>query len=177
MSAGQDNEAGTPGTAGGERTSIGRRLAAAREARELTAERIAAELHLEPRVIAALERDDRDALPEPAYVKGYLRGYARLVGLPDDELVKEYTALVGEPPPLTVVRVQQKVPFFQLPSGRILRKVILLLLAAILLWLSYPLVEPLLNRQEQPGDEPEPGRLELPSTGSVTIPGLGTHPE
>jgi len=153
--------------AGVDRASIGRRLAVAREARKLTVEEIAAELHLEPKVIEALERDDRDALPEPAFVKGYLRGYARTVGLPAEELVKEYADLAGEPPPLTVMRIQQKMPFFQLPSARILRKVILLLLAAILIWLSYPFVEQLVNLRDQVDSESESGRLELPITGGV----------
>ena len=161
MHAGQNNESGGSAAAGGG-ASIGARLAAARETRELTVERIAASLHLEPRIVEAMERDDHAVLPEPAYVKGYLRGYAQLVGLPADELVREYKELTGEPPPLTVVRVQQNAPFFRLPSARVLRNVILLLLAAILLWLSYPFVAQLLDRRMHSEDLSRPGRLELP---------------
>lgn len=177
MNAGQENEPGQSRAAGGAGTSIGARLAAAREARQLTVERIATDLHLEPRTIAALERDDYGALPEPTFVKGYLRGYAGIVGLPAEDLVREYTALAGEPPPLTVVRVREKVPFFQLPSARVLRKVILLLLAAILVWLSYPFVEQLLDRRGQPDEESQPGRLELPPTGNLTGTDAGAPPE
>jgi hypothetical protein len=49
-----------------------------------------------------------------------------------------------------------------LPSTRILRKIILLLLAAILVWLAYPFIDQLVVNRGVPLDEPQPGRLELP---------------
>ncbi len=161
----------------GETASIGRRLAHAREARKLTIEKVADSLHLDVRMVAALERDDQAALPSAIFVKGYLRGYAGLVGLPAEELVSEYTALAGEPPPLTVVSIKQKVPFFQLPSTRMLRKIILLLLAAILVWLAYPFVEQLLDRRGVQEEESQPGRLELPPVDSEagSAPGFETE--
>lgn len=172
MNTGQEIDAGSGHPDHGEATSIGRRLAHAREARKLTIERVADGLHLDVRIVEALEHDDHEALPSPIFVKGYLRGYATMVGLPADELIREYTELAGEPPPLTAVRIQQKVPFFQLPSARILRKIILFLLAAILIWLAYPLVSQFLERRIMPEGEPQPGRLELPpvdtETGSAT---------
>ena len=146
----------------GETASIGRRLAHARDSRKLSIEKVATSLHIDVRMVEALERDDRAALPSPIFVKGYLRGYAELVGLPAEELVSEYTALAGEPPPLTVVSIKQKVPFFKLPSTRVLRKIIMLLLAAILIWLAYPFVAQLIVNRGVPVDEPRPGRLELP---------------
>jgi cytoskeleton protein RodZ len=166
MSAGQENDTVAGRSGSGETASIGRRLANAREARKLTIQKVAECLHLDVRMVEALERDDRATLPSPIFVKGYLRGYAGLVGLPAEDLVSEYTALAGEPPPLTVVSIKQKAPFFQLPSTRMLRKIILLLLAAILVWLAYPFVEQLIARRGIPGDEPQPGRLELPPVGN-----------
>jgi cytoskeleton protein RodZ len=168
MNAGQENEVGSARPADGESTSIGRRLSLAREARNLTIETVADRLNLDVRTVVALERDDRSALPSPIFVKGYLRGYARLVGLPAEELVSEYTQLAGEPPPLTAVRIKEKVPFFQLPSARLLRKIILLLLAAILVWLAYPFVDQIVDRYGVPEGEPLPGRLELPPADSAT---------
>jgi cytoskeleton protein RodZ len=168
MSSGQENDAMSGRAGGVESVSIGRRLAHAREARKLTIQKVADSLHLDVRMVEALERDDRAALPSPIFVKGYLRGYAGLVGLPAEELVSEYTALAGEPPPLTVVSIKQKVPFFQLPSARLLRKIILLLLAAILVWLAYPFVEQLIVSRGLPEGEPLPGRLELPPVNNDT---------
>ena len=168
MSAGQHNDPEAGRTNSAEPLSIGRRLTLAREARQLSIERVADSLHLDVRMVEALERDDRAALPSAIFVKGYLRGYAGMVGLPADDLVREYTDLAGEPPPLTVVRIEQKVPFFQLPSTRMLRNIILVLLAAILAWLAYPFLDQLVDRRGVPDDEPLPGRLELPPAGTET---------
>lgn len=177
MSAGQHNDPEAGRTDSAEPLTIGRRLALAREARQLSIERVADNLHLDVRMVEALERDDREALPSPIFVKGYLRGYAGLVGLPADDLVREYTALAGEPPPLTVVRIDQKVPFFQLPSTRLLRNIILILLAAILIWLAYPFLDQLVERRGVPVEEPLPGRLELPPAGTETDSVMGIETE
>ena len=160
MSAGQDTDGST--TAGNDRLSIGARLAAARKKCELDIGVVANELNLDASTITALENDDTAALPAAIFVKGYLRNYARLVGLPEDEMVSDYAAQTGEPPPLTVVAVKSKTPFFQLPSARLLRNIILILLAAILIWLAYPFVERLVESRGQATQEPAPGRLELP---------------
>ena len=166
MSAGQDTDGNT--TAGNDRLSIGARLAAARKKCELEIGVVANELNLDASTIAALENDDTAALPAAIFVKGYLRNYARLVGLPEDEMVSDYAAQTGEPPPLTVVSVNSKTPFFQLPSARLLRNIILILLAAILIWLAYPFVERLVESRGQATQEPAPGRLELPVNPQTT---------
>ena len=160
MSAGQDTDGST--SAGTDRLSIGARLAAARKKCELDIRVVANELNLDASIIAALENDDSAALPAAIFVKGYLRNYARLVGLPEDDMVRDYAAQTGEPPPLTVVTLGSKTPFFQLPSARLLRNIILVLLAAILIWLAYPFVERLIESRGQVTQEPAPGRLELP---------------
>ena len=145
-----------------DRKSIGARLSAARTQRKLDRHVVANELNLDIRMIEALENDDKAALPAAIFVKGYLRNYARLVGLPEDEIVRDYAAQSGEPPPLTVVKIKSTTPFFQLPSARLLRNIILLLLAAILIWLAYPFAERLIQSRGQEVQQAEPGRLELP---------------
>jgi len=81
--------------------SPGQRLRAAREAAELTQEGIAAELRLDLKLIRALEEGDLEHLPEPVFTAGYLRSYARLVGLPADELVAQYVeSETRDTPPL-----------------------------------------------------------------------------
>ena len=160
MSDARDTDGST--SAGNDRLSIGARLAAARKKCELDIGVVANELNLDANIITALENDDTAALPAAIFVKGYLRNYARLVGLPEDEMVGDYAAQTGEPPPLTVVAVKSKTPFFQLPSARLLRNIILMLLAAILIWLAYPFVERLVESRGQATQEPAPGRLALP---------------
>jgi len=166
MSAGPDTDGST--TAGNDRLSIGARLAAARKKCELDIRVVANELNLDAGIITALENDDTAALPAAIFVKGYLRNYARLVGLPEDEMVRDYAAQTGEPPPLTVVALEGKTPFFQLPSARLLRNIILILLAVILVWLAYPFIERIIDSRGQATQVPEPGRLELPVNPQTT---------
>ena len=88
------------------RIGPGDRLRSARERRGLSVRDAAASLRLDPAVITALEADDYAALPAPIFVKGYLNAYTRLLGLPADECIAEYTAASNgaAPPPLVIRR-------------------------------------------------------------------------
>lgn len=70
----------------------GERLRKAREQRGLTLAQVSSELHVDQRMLAALEADDFVALGAPIFVKGHLRSYARLLGLDPAELIAEYEA-------------------------------------------------------------------------------------
>jgi cytoskeleton protein RodZ len=71
----------------------GHELAAARERAGLELASMAATLHLPERQLEALERDDYQRLPAPTFVRGYLRAYAREVGLDGDDIVQAYDRL------------------------------------------------------------------------------------
>lgn len=73
----------------------GARLRAAREAAGLGQSDVAAELRLGVETIDALEHDAVERLPAPIFVRGYLRSYAALIGLPAQELVDAYDGSVG----------------------------------------------------------------------------------
>ncbi|WP_287367560.1 helix-turn-helix transcriptional regulator, partial [Thauera sp.] len=60
--------------------SPGAVLRAAREARGESVSEVAFALKLNPRQIAALEADNFSALPGMAFVRGFLRNYARYLG-------------------------------------------------------------------------------------------------
>lgn len=70
----------------------GSRLAKARAAANLSVEQVATSLNLTVGVVTALERDDPDQLPAAVFVRGYIKNYARLVGLNGDDLVSQYEA-------------------------------------------------------------------------------------
>lgn len=142
--------------------SIGARLRTAREARRLTAEGVAKQLNLDVTVIQALENDDRQHLPAAIFVQGYLRSYARLLELPESELLDDYTRQSDELPPLTVVGKSAGKPFFKLPSARIIRNITLVTLVLVLLWLAFPYVSRMLESQSLTEDEELPGYLEIP---------------
>lgn len=70
-------------------------LCQARVAEGLSREEVAQRLHLAPRQIVALENDDYANLPGPTYVRGYLRGYANLLGLKPERILAAYATLSG----------------------------------------------------------------------------------
>ncbi len=161
MGSGRDADATTPASSDRD-APIGRQLAAARKGRKLDVETVARELKLDAAIVRALESDDRAALPAPIFVQGYLRSYARLLDLPVQELLARYAETTGAPPPLTVTRIRRKVPVLQMPSTRLVRNVVLVLLTGIMIWLAYPYVAQLLTSRDKVVEEQAPGRLELP---------------
>jgi cytoskeleton protein RodZ len=71
---------------------IGARLRAAREKRGLTLLQAAEKLHVDARVLEALEAEDFAALGAAVYVHGHLRRYAELTGESPAELRELYAA-------------------------------------------------------------------------------------
>jgi len=65
-------------------------LAAARKQQGKTVEEIADELNLSVTQIRTIELDQSEGLPEPTYVRGYIRSYARLLDLNVDEVLEHY---------------------------------------------------------------------------------------
>ena len=149
------------------RASIGAQLRAARKNRKLDIEEVAHELHLDVDVIRALENDERGKLPAPIFVQGYLKSYGRLVGLPVDKLIKDYSEQIGEPPPLSFFRPTERLPVVSQRSMRLIRYVIVLLLVAILVWLVYPFIERYIDSQRESAGEQVPGHLELPPASEL----------
>jgi len=77
---------------GGELRGIGARLRAAREKRGWTLLQAAERLHLDARVVQALEAEDFAALGADVYVRGHLRRYAESVGESPAQLQQLYSA-------------------------------------------------------------------------------------
>ncbi len=75
--------------------TVGERLRAAREARAMDADAVAAALKLSKRQVDALEAGDWARLPGHTFVRGFVRNYARVVQLDVDSLLADLDA----PPP------------------------------------------------------------------------------
>lgn len=73
-------------------TTPGLLLRNRREAAGLSIEHVASQLHLLKSVVSSLEADCYDRIRGETYVRGYLRNYARLVGLDGEELLTHYPA-------------------------------------------------------------------------------------
>jgi len=65
-------------------------LSAARKQQKKSVEDIAEELNLSISQIKTIELDQSEGLPEPTYVRGYIRSYANLLGLNPDEILEHY---------------------------------------------------------------------------------------
>jgi cytoskeletal protein RodZ len=63
-----------------------------REIREIQLKEIAERTKISMRYLQAMEQDRFDLLPGPVFVRGFLREYARFVGLSPDEVVNFYLA-------------------------------------------------------------------------------------
>ena len=70
--------------------SVGEHLRDAREQKGLSIQEVADQLYLEQRIIRLLEADDYEQLPPPAFVQGYIRAYAKLLGLAGENLIQSY---------------------------------------------------------------------------------------
>ena len=74
----------------------GRRLRDGREQAGLTEEQVARKLHMSVTFVRAIEADDYERLPEAAFIKGYMRNYARLVDVPADEVANLFQQMIEE---------------------------------------------------------------------------------
>ena len=79
----------------GDLTTIFRRY---REERGLNINQVAEALCLSPKVITALETEQLDQLPEPPYVRGYLRSYAKFAEVDPSQMINAYEKLRGAKP-------------------------------------------------------------------------------
>ena len=69
---------------------IGATLKAHREKQDVSIHQIASQLHLDNRIIIAIENDDYNSLPDSIYIRGYIRGYCKLLNLNADEMLQIY---------------------------------------------------------------------------------------
>lgn len=75
--------------------TVGERLRAAREAKELSLEDIAAQTRIPQRHLESIETGDWDSLPAPTYTTGFAKSYASAVGLDRTEIGDQLRAEMG----------------------------------------------------------------------------------
>lgn len=87
----------------------GNELREARIKAGLSVQDVAKRLRLDTDTIGYLEDETYERLPAPAFVRGYLRNYAALLGLPPDPLVQAFNRR-GLPAPLLRADITQNQP-------------------------------------------------------------------
>lgn len=99
-----------PGPEGG---SFGEWLRRQREMREISLRDIAERTKISLRYLEAMEDDRFDVLPAPIFAKGFLREYARYVGLSPDEVVNHYLSFhqpeeIDDPGDVTLAALERE---------------------------------------------------------------------
>jgi len=80
--------------------SPGERLQAARIERGIAIQDLANQMHLSVSILESLEDNRFEDITAPIFVKGYLRSYARIVELDENEILEQYVSeyMEGDPP-------------------------------------------------------------------------------
>nr|VFJ71235.1 MAG: protein RodZ, contains Xre-like HTH and DUF4115 domains [Candidatus Kentron sp. FW] len=79
----------------------GEQLKEVRKIRNLTIDDIAMRLHLHPATVHSLEKEAYDKLPGPAFIRGYLNAYARLLNIAPTPILEAFDRRDLAPPVLS----------------------------------------------------------------------------
>jgi cytoskeletal protein RodZ len=75
-----------------QQVSFGRYLQAIRLEKRISLDKVAEETRIAVRSLEAIDREDLQGFPPEAFLKGFLRAYAKAVGADGDEAVRRYDA-------------------------------------------------------------------------------------
>jgi len=116
--------------------SPGQLLRSKREELEISLDDIAGQLHLEIKMVEALERDDHDNLPGATYIRGYLRAYAKAVGIDGDHIIQLFDSGAPPTPPeiLPEVKHHSQVSSSDKPVKAVTYLITLSLVILMLIW-------------------------------------------
>lgn len=107
------------GQTGGLRTeTLGQRLRAARESAGLSLADVSARTKVRPGLLAAFEADDHSRLPALTYATGFVKAFARTVGLDPDDAAERYRRESGAQAPVPQEASLQPLDERRLPSSR-----------------------------------------------------------
>ncbi len=107
---------------------LGLTLSRARQEQDMSVEHVARQMNLPAKAIVALETEAFDVLPEPAFVRGYLRSYCRLLGIEEQPVVDKYQRQGFRDPDLVTPENEPK----NTNSGALTRWMTVLLLLIVL---------------------------------------------
>jgi len=138
--------------------SIGQTLRAAREARGMSLDEVAAHLRLMHRQIEAMESDDFASLGQTVFARGFVRNYARLLGLAPEDLLARMGGAPAEAAPIT----QAEPP---LPSAWLTSPWLILMLLGTLIVVAVPVALYLWLNSEVEDDLPsrQPSAMQMES--------------
>lgn len=75
--------------------TLGEKLRQARDARGISVSEVAEQTRISPLYIKSIEEDDYRTLPGGIFNKGFVKSFAKCVGIDEHEALQDYAALVG----------------------------------------------------------------------------------
>ncbi len=151
--------------------SLGTFFREAREAQGLTIEQVAASTRIQESYLQALEEDRFQGLPEKVFTKGFVRTYARTLGLDEEEALRRFSASAGSYYQKEEEAQQQVIQREEDDrKGKANRNAVIILTAVILIGLVFilPREQSLLpTSQHSPPQKEQSETLAEPSTQPV----------
>jgi len=98
--------------------SFGMRLKQEREKQSITLDDISLSTKISTRMLRALEEERLDQLPGGIFNKGFIRAYARCVGMDEDQAIADYLAATTVTPPGKKSENDDQPPILDPPSSR-----------------------------------------------------------
>lgn len=153
----------------------GERLQAARIQQGLSLDDVASRMHLSTSILEAIEENNFEEITAPIFVKGYLRAYARIVLLDEDDMIQQYIEYYSEEDP-PISSTSNTIPELSVADARIkwttyLVVVVLAVLLAAWWWNKEQNDEPTisLDAQSSSVEQSEQAAVEAADTGSSEI--------
>ena len=154
-------------------TTFGMRLKQEREQRGITLDQISQSTKIGTRFLQALEQDHFEQLPGGIFNKGFVRAYARFVGIDEEEAVADYLTATGDANQPRAESVD-KAPIIELPAEPersraagvpwgVLAPLLLIIAFAFAIWGFYSRVT---NTRSQPPVQPAPVQTTAPAVPS-----------
>ena len=112
----------------------GTMLQAARQAQNISEREAADRLNMMPGYVAILERDDYNALRSPAFARGYVKAYGKMLGLDETELLDAFDRLRNQDPSPAQKRIRTTPLQLQHTGAGVVVGLAVLLLLVLALW-------------------------------------------
>lgn len=140
----------------------GRRLREAREAAGVSREEVAGQMRLNERLVKALEEDDYSTFPSATFVSGYLRSYARILGLPEEDFVKPVNESIEPPTLVSTIGSKAQVSSSDLPVKMVTYLLVIVVMVSVSMWW-------LSQREKSTTQQPDVAGDVVQSDGSVNL--------
>lgn len=160
-----------------ETPGVGAGLRRAREAKGLSTQDVGSRLRLMSRQVEAIEAEEFSKLGPPVFARGFVRNYAKLLGLNPDELLEQMTRVKVTP----VQDDVESVPFTPsqgfwtsplVLAGIAAAFLLIAIPVSLYLWLSSDEEEaaPAVEQMAPPPPPPPAPQLELPPAAPAAVP-------